>query len=278
MTMISDSPLPVIALIATTPRVELLQNRALPSIQRQSHPPEAVVVVADQRRLTAEETEASVAAVPMLPSYLLANVLTRGVAGAWNTGLKFIARRWPACYVAILDDDDEWDSDHIETCFGTAHQAGWPDVVVSGLRILRDGEEIPRPPPARLHVDDFLVGNPGWQGSNTFVSIQTLLKAGMFTEGLASTNDRDLAIRILSQPRSRIAFTGKHTTTWNIDSHRTSLSSPGSAEKSRGLASFLRLHGHRMTPEIRDRFYMRAQQLFGLTAEDILKAQEALAV
>lgn len=277
MTMISTPPLPVIALIATTPRVELLLNRALPSIQRQSHFPEAVVIVTDQRKLTAEETEASVSAVPTVPMYLLANVLTRGVAGAWNTGLNFIARRWPACYVAILDDDDEWDSDHIEACVGTAHQAGWPDVVVSGLRIIRDGEEIPRPPPSRLHVDDFLVGNPGWQGSNTFVFIKTLLSAGMFTEGLASTNDRDLAIRILSQPQSRIAFTGKHTTTWNIESHRTCLSSPGSAEKSRGLASFLRLHGHRMTPEIRDRFYRRAQQLFGLTPEDILKTQETLA-
>lgn len=277
MTITSDAPLPVIALIATTPRVELLQNRALPSIQRQSQPPDAAVVVADQRKLTVEEAEASVAAVPSVTTYLLANVLTRGVAGAWNTGLNFIAQRWPACYVAILDDDDEWDSDHIETCVGTAHQAGGPDVVVSGLRILRDGEEIPRPPLTKLHVDDFLVGNPGWQGSNTFVSIQTLLKAGMFTEGLASSNDRDLAIRILSQPQSRIAFTGKHTTTWNIDSHRTCLSSPGSAEKSRGLASFLRLHGHRMTPEIRDQFYRRAQQLFGFTPEDILKAQETLA-
>jgi len=237
-----------------------------------------VVVVADQRKLTVEETEASVAAVPTVPTYIIANKLTRGVAGAWNTGLNFISRRWPACYVAMLDDDDEWDSDHIETCVGTAHQAGWPDVVVSGLRIFKDGEEIPRPPPARLQVDDFLVGNPGWQGSNTFVFIQTLLKAGMFTEGLASTNDRDLAIRILSQPQSRLAFTEKHTTTWNIDSHRTCLSSPGSAEKPRGLASFLRLHGHRMTPEIRDRFFRRAQQLFGLTPEDILKAQEALAV
>lgn len=265
---------PVIALIATTPRIDLLQSRALPSIQRQAHQPEAVVIVSDRRALTAKEVMTSVSAVSVAPTHFLLNALTPGVAGAWNTGLNFVAGRWPACYVAMLDDDDEWDSDHIHACVSAAHQAGYPDVVVSGLRIYRDGEEIPRLPPVRLYVDDFLVGNPGWQGSNTFVSLQTLLKVGKFTEGLASTNDRDLAIRILSQPQTRIAFTGKHTATWNIDSHRACLSSPESPEKSRGLASFLRLHGHRMVPEIRDRFFMRAQQLFGLTAADILKAQE----
>lgn len=275
-TRISGLAKPVIALIATTPRVDLLQCRALPSIHRQVYRPEAIVLVTDQRALTAEEVRALHPAAPALKTHILTNGLTRGVAGAWNTGLKFIARKWPACYVAILDDDDEWDSDHIQTCVRAARKAGWPDVVVSGLRMCRDGKEIPRQPPGALHVDDFLAGNPGWQGSNTFASLQKLLEVGMFTEGLASANDRDLAIRILSQPQPRIVFTGKHTATWIIDSHKPCLSSPGSAAKSQGLAKFLRLHGHRMGPEIRNQFYSRALQIFGLTIADIMRAQECL--
>lgn len=267
--------MPVIALIATTPRVDLLRSRALPSIQRQSRCLDAVVIVSDRRALSVEETRDSALTVPRCPTHFLANNRTRGVAGAWNTGLDFIAAQWPVCYVAILDDDDEWDADHIQACVNAAHRAGGADVVVSGLRLSRDGKEIPRPPPVSLHVDDFLAGNPGWQGSNTFVSLQTLLKVGGFTEGLTSTNDRDLAIRILSLSQLGIAFTGKHTATWNIDSNRACLSSPGSVEKARGLATFLQLHGHRMAPEIKDRFYQRAEALFDLSAADISGWQES---
>ena len=232
--------------------------------------------MADQRPLTVEEERVLNRVAPSLKLKLLVNELTSGVAGTWNSGLKFIAKQWSACYVAILDDDDEWDEDHIQACLATARHSGWPDAVVSGLRICKDGYEIPRPPPAAMEINDFLSGNPGWQGSNTFASLQVLLSVGMFTEGLTSTNDRDLAIRILSQPGARLAFTGKHTATWYIDSHRACLSSPGSETKIRGLAHFLHLHGHRMSPEIREEFYSRALLLFGLTEEDIRSALRGL--
>ena len=209
----------------------------------------------------------------MQPHFLF-NDRTPGVAGTWNAGLAFIAQHWPHCYVAVLDDDDEWSPDHIEACFEAARQTGWPDVVVSGLRLCKDGVEIPRTPPADLSINDFLAGNPGWQGSNTFVSIAAMLEVGGFTEGLASTNDRDLAIRLLSRPRTRIAYTGRHTATWHIESQRQCLSTPGNPAKIKGLAQFLTLHGHRMNTEIQERFFNRALSLFGITKTDILREQE----
>lgn len=260
----------VICLIATLPRLETLQERALPSIQRQTRRPDIVVIVADQRSLTAEDERNLCMAAPSVQIKFLVNERETGVAGTWNSGLKFIARHYPSCYVAILDDDDEWDPDHIQVCCETARRTGWPDVVISGLRICKDGHEVPRSPPTALQVEDFLSGNPGWQGSNTFASIQLLGGVGMFTEGLTSTNDRDLAIRILSREGTSVAFTGSHTATWYIESHRLSLSSPKSETKRRGLAHFLHLHGHRMTPEILEKFFSRAQLLFGVGEEEIL--------
>jgi hypothetical protein len=112
--------------------------------------------------------------------------------------------------VALLDDDDEWTA----TIWRLASPARlnerpFAEVVISGLRIVRGGIEIPRQPLAGVRVEDFLVGNPGWQGSNTFVTLDLFQRIGGFTVGLRSANDRDLAVRILDQPDVRIAFTNE---------------------------------------------------------------------
>lgn len=272
----NEEDVPVVVLVASIPRLSFLKSRALPSVQRQTRLPEAFVLVTDQRELVAQEVEQLASAVHPVQAHFLANTLKPGVAGAWNSGLRFIAEKWPDCYVAMLDDDDEWDACHIARCAEVARKSEWPDAVVSGLRICKDGEEIRREPPVAFHANDFLAGNPGWQGSNTFVRLQTLLRVGMFTEGLASSNDRDLAVRLLSDGSARLEFTGTHTATWHIDTGKPSLSSPGSASKSLGLAHFLVLHEHRMSSDILEQFYRRANQLFDLSQEDILKARGQL--
>jgi len=210
----------IITLIATLPRTRSLIHKSLPSFNRQTQPPAGFVIVSDRRPLTDKEKAVIAQGLPSMQPHFLFNDRTPGVAGTWNAGLAFIAQHWPHCYVAVLDDDDEWSPDHIEACFEAARQTGWPDVVVSGLRLCKDGVEIPRTPPADLSINDFLAGNPGWQGSNTFVSIAAMLEVGGFTEGLASTNDRDLAIRLLSRPRTRIAYTGSGMGCRNHHCHR----------------------------------------------------------
>lgn len=265
----------VVLLLATQPERTQLLHRALASVQSQVTLPDAAVIVCDGGTLIPSSLPCLSA--PPIQMHCLSNPKVSGAARTWNTGIHHIATHWPDCYVAILDDDDEWDMDHLATCLVTARQNQWPDVVLSGLRMIRDDVEQTREPIVHAKVQDFLVGNPGWQGSNTFIRFTTLLRAGGFTPGLQSCNDRDLAIRVLSLDGVRIAFTGRHTASWHLDSHRSALSTQGSQHKLDGLAHFYHLHGHRMSTDIRQQFFDRASSLLGWQQEQILqRAQEWL--
>lgn len=267
MTTLGSKP-PVIALLATLPARRVLLQRALSTVVIQTALPDAVVIISDGELPTNASLDLKDSSLTL---HCLSNCSAKGAANTWNTGIAYIAASWPDCYVAILDDDDEWDADHLATCLTTALQHSWPDVVLSGLRMIRDGVELPREPIKHACVQDFLAGNPGWQGSNTFIRLGTLLRAGGFTPGLHSCNDRDLAIRVLSLSHVGVAYTGQHSASWHLDSEREALSSPSSQSKLAGLAHFYHLHGQRMTVDVRQQFFARSQQLFGWTQEQILQ-------
>lgn len=258
----------VVCLIAHTPtpeRAQILQ-RALASVLRQTAYPTAIVLVHDISYGDPIFLEDRLG--PIAIHHLSSS--SAGASNAWNLGIAYLSSHWPASYVAILDDDDTWDSDHLETCLGTARQNHWPDLVLSGIRSCIDGQVSEESPLTSLSIEDFLVGNPGWKGSNTFVSNSAIRQAGCFTPDLPSCNDRDLAIRMLSIPDLRLAFTGKNTVTWYHDTNRPSLSLAGSSGKLQGLAQFYRLHNEKMSPDIREQFFSRAFRLFGFTREQIL--------
>jgi hypothetical protein len=258
-----------VLLIATKPRLESLVNIALPSVARQSILPSAVYIVADRRAFTTIERENLINQFPSLKLQFLSNVNSPGAAGTWNTGLLAIERHEDDCYVAMLDDDDFWDSDHLEVCSSIASKHDWPDIVISGLRILKDEIEVPRAIVERVCVDDFLVGNPGWQGSNTFVHIKAFQQVGYFTDGLQSSNDRDLAIRLLSLPGVRVEFSRKFTANWRLDAEPDCLSRRRGPEKIAGLRQFLQLHGAKMTLDQRTQFFARCYQLFGIVEQEL---------
>lgn len=247
---------------------------AIPSIVKQTRQIDALVIVCDNAILPVNVVQTLRGLLPYLPLHILSNTKGPGAACTWNTGIEYIAESWPEAYVAILDDDDEWDLDHLQVCEDSAKAADWPDIVVSGLRIQINGEEMPRAAPLSFRVEEFLIGNPGWQGSNTFISLRALIEAGLFTEGLESCNDRDLAIRLLSLDTPRFAFTGKLTASWNLDTNRSSLSSWRGEAKRTGLKQFFALHGHRMSKEVACRFFERAEKLFGWSKDEILVGGE----
>src|SRR5690606_4387778 len=103
-----------------------------------------------------------------------------GAAQCWNVGIDYANKLNSRAYLAILDDDDRWDSDHIEVCETVLKHSPQCDVVLSGLKIQKDNQVIINPLPSTITIDDFLKGNPGWQGSNTFVRLQPLILAGKF--------------------------------------------------------------------------------------------------
>lgn len=257
------------ALVATKDRWPLLSGRALPSIRNQTRAVERVVIVNDGRPFAPAEAATIAALLAPRPVTVIANRGRPGAAGAWNTGLRLLREDGFDAYVAILDDDDSWDAHHI-ACNLAAAEDSAAHLVISGLRRVVDGAIRPRPLPSNLVPEDFLRGNPGLQGSNTFVALAALARAGDFTEGLPSLNDRDLALRLLRVPGLRVAYTGQWSATWHHGDDPRALSTPRSPAKIQGLRMFWRLHGPAMTADDAERYFDRAWRFFGVGRAEIV--------
>lgn len=261
----------VAALVATRDRYSLLLQRSLKSVSGQSLKPKTVVVVNDGSSFSEAQRLAVAELMSSVDCHIVENARAPGAAGAWNTGLEELTKNGFRGFVALLDDDDEWDPEHLHLNLSTARCMG-ANIVVSGLRMLFDGYRIERPLIESLSAEDFLVGNPGWQGSNTFVSIDLLKEVGGFRDGLQSLNDRDLAFRLLRSPRARTGFTGRWTATWHSRSTGT-LSSRRSTAKISGLRWFWNLYGSAMSNAQAAAFFERAKTLFGVERCEIVNGQ-----
>ena len=238
----------VAVLIATARRSHLLASRALPSVGRQTRIPWRVVVVDDSRSETAAlHTDQSVRAwrPAGIAVDFLRNRRTKGACGAWNSGLDHLLRTCSdprRLYVAILDDDDGWEPDHLECCLALAECRGLDMVASPFLRIEKDTTPLRVIPPLSLRASDFLVGNPGIQGSNLVCRLSVLLEAGLFDESLPSCTDRDLCIRISELPGVRYGATAHPTVHHFACRSRPRLSTAHSPSRLRGLDRFFRKH------------------------------------
>ena len=259
----------VAALVATAHRPSLLAGRALPSIRNQTRTPWRVVVVDDARNdAAARRTERAVRAwqpAGIVVDYIR-NRRTKGAAGAWNSGLDHLLRTGDdpqRLYVAILDDDDRWEPDHLERCLALAESRRLDMVAAPFLRIEEDAEPRPVIPPRSLRASSFMVGNPGIQGSNLVCRLGVLLEAGLFDESLPSCTDRDLYIRISELPGVRYGVTTHPTVHHFACRSRTRLSTPRSPARLAGLDGFFRKYQSRMSDAEREQFRSRARRLFG---------------
>ena len=260
----------IATIIPTRADSDCLIERALESVLLQTLKASLVVIVGDCAG-GAEFTKSVLQ--PYLKSSIcvyLPNSRQPGYSGVVNTGLAHFAAKGFSGFVALLDDDDTWDPTHLEANWRAAQGTG-ADVVVSGLRMIRSGKIQPRDLPIDLNQSDFLVGNPGWQGSNTFVRLSAMLRVGGFREGMISCNDRDLAIRLLDDPSVSIAYTGEWTANWHFNDSGASLSAQGSSSKRFGLAAFWRLYGSRMSALERTGFFRRAKAYFGFDEHEIVE-------
>jgi len=255
--------------IATKGRHDQLRSISLPSVCRQICSPAKVVLVADACDVSGALAREYALLLGALELVVLANRRAAGAAGAWNTGLDYLQAEKFDGFVALLDDDDAWDENHLSENLAAA-QRGGANVVISGLRLMRDGIACERKLPQDFNDRMFLTGNPGWQGSNTFVSLQALRAAGGFRDGMASSNDRDLAIRLLRRSDVRAAYTGKWTATWKMESGRQTLSSPQADSKLRGLRWFWQIYGAEMQLSEAEEFFRRSKKLFGLKRDEII--------
>ena len=270
----------IIAIIATFNREDLLVSRAVLSIAKQSKPPNLVIIVNDSATALSVRTKQQI--LKLLENktevLFLTNNRTQGAAGAWNCAIAYCAAEVSkqTTFLAILDDDDQWLENHIETCaqYVTSHQ-----LIVSGL--IRSTTNLPfeqssditkEPIPSQLIETDFLLGNPGIQGSNVFIELELMLQVGMFNEHMICSTDRDLCIR-LSELSPRVISTNKHTVLHYAESDRERLTIPTHPKRKEGMQRFFDSYLPRMSQAVQNKSLARATKLFDFfyeTPVDIL--------
>lgn len=261
-------PMNCCALVATKNRFDALINTSLPCISHQDYPPNFALIVNDGNQFSETEYERIAKVISPIPYLVINNTTSPGVAGAWNSGLQYLISSGFKGFVAMLDDDDRWDNGHISLSLATA-QREKATIVISGLRMLKDGILVPRMLISGLSDRQFLISNPGWQASNTFVHIDAFKRIRGFRNGLMSTNDRDLAIRLLRDPANKVSFTRTWTASWHYDTNRMQLSTSNSRAKLSGLRWFWHFYSNDMIPEEIDQFFSRSKYFFGYGMPEI---------
>ena len=258
-------PSVIAVLIATYNRPCLLQRRSLPSVASQKSSPSMVILVDDSDESFQEINQSifsSLIPFSWNPVYLK-NSRSKGNAGAWNTGLEWIGKQDNNAWVAILDDDDAWTPQHLNNCANAIEEN--VDGIVSPLQTIVDGQSLPVKVQDNFTASDFLRGNPGWEGSNTFLRYSAFQKVRFFDEQLSCTHDRDLAIRLLSTSWFRLKSLSQTTAKHYIESDRETLTN--SPKKKIGMVQFWRKHSWRMSETDKAAFRKRAKELFHLPEE-----------
>lgn len=257
----------IIAIIPTLCRPSL--QKAIDSIHQQTRQPDAIIVIYDDvpPNVSGEIT-------------LLRNQRTKNLSGAINTALYNIVKNGYSLertFIAVLDDDDLWKRDYIKQNMSVVNEdVNW---VISGLiRIDRDNLEgkklkIPHNLDPRL----FLETNPNIQGSNLFVRLDILLRAGCFDERMVTTTDRDVCFRLASLPDINVTYIDSYNVIHSaVGDDR--LSSRSSNKKKRGLEYFFYKYGPIMTFDEISAFKNRAKNLFGISIKDNFNRREKMIV
>ncbi len=258
----------IAVIIATSlGRVNTLFERALSSVLKQTSFPNFILIVDDnddknisdiiQTRLE----DIKVNSKNDYPAiFYIKNVHTRAMSGtgAWNTAFDFCKNILSDDdYIAILDDDDSWEKTYIEKCRMYIDKR--PDQIIAFLH-RSDCNEPSYISKECLKVENFLLGNPGVQGSNMFFRFSAIKIIGGFDETLASCTDRDFMIRFLTEienPKIEIIhevlvehFAGEGTVTYDR------------VKKQKGLDAFYKKHIRLFDKDILNASLKRTEKLF----------------
>lgn len=259
----------IAVIVATHNRYKLLTTRALPSIALQTRRPDFLIVCDDST--SAEHQQSNEKAVNELDLNICQVIYTKnqrspGASGCWNTAIDTLLNQsqYPEdTLVAFLDDDDSWQPTYLESAESQLVKQNL-DMVAAGIRRIEclDEQAINLVPPTELNESELLTTNPGIQGSNLFLKLTTLLRAGAFDENLSSSTDRDLCIRLADMGDVAYQQLNEVMVDHYADTNRTRLSTKGSANKLNGLSRFWQKYSGRMNETQRILFEKRASELF----------------
>ena len=253
------SGIPLAVLVTLSERPHLHVARTIPSLLSQTTPWDMLCVV-DDFAATTSMCGGFLAKAGLPRADFIRNTRLKGAAGAWNSGLRRIREVCGDAWVAILDDEDIWEANHLSACLSNSHRA--LDAVISGIAPMAIGMGV-ADFSTMFSRREFLSGNPGWQGSNTFVRLGCIEKVGGFDESLPCTHDRDLALRLMALPGFSYVRTGQRTVWYMMDDDLPAYTRRGNPVKLDGLRSFLRKYRDEMNPEDLEAFLERSETLFG---------------
>jgi len=254
----------ITVVIVTCNRLELLP-RALSSVSEQTRRPDYVYVISNS---TDENFCKEQEICSQIDFNLIRNYRTENYAGALNTGAEEMVKRQGIAneiYFASLDDDDIWLPDYLKEVEN--NNTDNFDLLAANYLRLSSNENLLMTLPNTLSEKDFLIGNPGIGGSNTFIRLKTLLKAGCFDEALHSSVDRDFFIRVFQQ-RPKYKIVNKHLVTAYTDKNRERLTT-NREKKIKSLQIFFYKYQHLMNDVDKEQFFQRAKNYFGIELFEI---------
>lgn len=255
----------IVAVVITFNRPKLL-HRALKSIANQLRLPDFVYVVSNSGE---EFYSAEKEITDRLNYRWIVNHRTGNYPGALNTAIEELVKEFGIhddLYFASLDDDDIWLPNYLSEIVNNNQEN--KDLLVAHYLRSSEKEDLLMVLPENLSERDFLRGNPGIGGSNTFIRLKTLLKAGCFDEAFESAVDRDFFVRVfLQKPSYKIIR--EHLVTAFTDSERYRLTSDRT-KKIKSYKLFLHKWEHLMAEEDRESFFQRANDFFSIVKEDLV--------
>jgi SAM-dependent methyltransferase len=254
----------IAAVVITCNRLPLLP-RALKSIAKQSRKPDFVFVVSNS---SSENFEIEKSICAEFEFTLIKNMRTLTYTGALNSSVEEIIKHFGICedvYFASLDDDDEWLPNYLHEI--EENNIDGFDLIIGNLLRISNIENELLTLPIQLTERDFLTGNPGVCGSNTFIRLKTLLYAGGFDEGLPATADRDFLIRVFQQ-KPKYKVINKHLVNQYTENDRPRETISG-YKKKQSLQIFFYKYQHIMNVTEKQQFFDRAKNFFQFSREEI---------
>jgi glycosyltransferase involved in cell wall biosynthesis len=253
----------IAAVIVTHNRLELLP-RALKSVKSQSRPPDFVYIISNS---TKDNLLFEVKTCADFGYRIIQNYRTNNCAGAFNVAIEELVKENGVSedlYFASLDDDDEWMPTYLEEM--EINNTENYDVLAGEIIRISNTENSLMALPNNLSEKDFLIGNPGLQGSNTFIKLSMLLKAGAFDESIIATIDRDLFIRVFFlKPKYKVI--NKKLVIQHTDNDRERLTTNYYVKK-KCLNLFFNKYKNFMNEVETEQFLERSKNLFSVTIED----------
>ena len=251
--------LKITTLVAIHNQSQLLTQRLLPSIFSQTLLPDHLIVIDDSSNNHPFEVANVTSVIPRHMAFTyLKNTRTKGVSGAWNTGLTYVADN--CChnpknmYVSILSEHYKWADNHIRSCIKYASEK---DMIISGI-VQHDKNGIHhRLIPDKLDSNASFIGKSVIHPTNIFLRLSSLSEAGLFDENLNTLIVDDLCIRLAEINISTIS-TNCHTVHHYVEKEMADI-----VEKKISVQTFLQKYHCRMTFSQKQTFQKYKRKEFG---------------